>query len=122
MVNMMTGIAAPTHGHIFANGLDIEDDVAEVQQIVSVCPQDDLLWDNLTAWEHLQMYAALKGLGNIGDQAATSLLKRVQLDHRQHAVSCTFSGGMRRRLSLALSCIGDDILLLLDELLQVWTN
>ena len=63
MVNMMTGVMIPTHGYIFTNGLDIEDDVAEIQQIVSVCPQEDLLWDELTAWQHLQMYAALKGLG-----------------------------------------------------------
>ena len=47
MINIITGLIAPTHGQVFINGLDSESDVTEVQQIIGVCPQDDILCMNI---------------------------------------------------------------------------
>ena len=55
-------MVTPTHGKVYLQGLDVERDSAAVQQVIGVCPQDDVLWDDLTAREHMLLVAAFKGL------------------------------------------------------------
>lgn len=62
LINIITGQVGPTHGKVFMMGLDVEADSAQVQQIIGVCPQDDILWDDLTAREHMLLVAAFKGI------------------------------------------------------------
>lgn len=62
LINIITGMVVPTHGKVFMMGLDVETDASQVQQIIGVCPQDDILWDDLTAVEHMHLVAAFKGL------------------------------------------------------------
>lgn len=62
LINIITGQVAPTHGKVFMMGLDVENDSSQVQQIIGVCPQDDILWDDLTAREHMLLVAAFKGI------------------------------------------------------------
>ena len=62
LINIITGLVAPTHGKVFMMGLDVEADSSQVQQLIGVCPQDDILWDDLTAREHMLLVAAFKGL------------------------------------------------------------
>lgn len=122
LINVITGLIAPTHGKVYINGLDAETDVAEVQQAIGVCPQDDILWDDLTALEHMYLTAAFKGLeiGNCSVESALrrsidSVLGKVQLLDRAGEFSKNYSGGMKRRLSIAMSTVGDVDVLFLDE-------
>jgi ABC-type multidrug transport system ATPase subunit len=73
-------VTNPTHGNVYLNGLNVEDDAAEVQQIIGVCPQDDILWDELTAKEHMILTAAFKGLafGIVLYEAVDSVLSMVR--------------------------------------------
>ncbi len=57
-LNIITGVTKPTH-KVFMNGYDIEEDIAEIQR---VCSQDDYLWDELTAKEHMILTAIFKGI------------------------------------------------------------
>ena len=77
---------------------------------------DDYLWPDLTAKEHLELYAGLRGVpaAEIGDRVQ-QWLKSVDLVDNQLDYSSSFSGGMKRRLSVALSTIGDRPLIILDE-------
>ncbi|KAJ1382039.1 hypothetical protein B484DRAFT_426205 [Ochromonadaceae sp. CCMP2298] len=61
-MNIVTGLVAPTHGKVFMRGLDVERDSSQVQQMIGVCPQDDVLWDDLTSYEHMLLVAMFKGL------------------------------------------------------------
>lgn len=122
LINIITGLIAPTHGKVYINGLDAEIDVAEVQQVIGVCPQDDILWDDLTAREHMLLTAAFKGLqvgwGGSASGLHTAIdrvLEKVQLLDRSSTFSKNFSGGMKRRLSVAMSTVGDVDVLFLDE-------
>jgi ABC-type glutathione transport system ATPase component len=77
---------------------------------VGWCPQHDILFDELTP------IASIRGVGReeakiVGEER----LKRVRLWHRRDGRVGTFSGGMRRRLSMVLSTIGDPKLVILDE-------
>ncbi len=61
--------------------MDLENDASEVQQAIGVCAQDDLLWDELTAREHMLLTAAFKGLefGPPLTEAVNNVLKKVQV-------------------------------------------
>jgi len=103
-------------GKVCLSGLDVENDSAEIQQIIGVCAQDDLLWDDLTAREHMLLTAAFKGI-EWGPQllaSVDSVLNMVQLKERCNQFARQYSGGMKRRLSVAMSTVGDVEILFLD--------
>jgi ABC-type multidrug transport system ATPase subunit len=87
-----------------------------IRRFIGLCPQFDILWDELTAREHLELYAALKGIPrrSLQDEAFHKL-KEVNLDHVANQRVSTFSGGMRRRLSVAISLIGNPKIVFMDE-------
>ena len=81
LINLMTGHTMPTHGKVFLAGLDVDIDMTSIQQMIGVCAQDEYLWDDLTAREHMQLHAAFKGLmpGPELTRAVDEILNRVQL-------------------------------------------
>lgn len=97
-------------------GYDIRHEMDSIRRIMGVCPQFDILWDELTAEEHLQIFAKLKGVpdNKIPDEIDVRL-REVNLHKYKNAMSGTFSGGMKRRLSMAIAFIGDPRIVFLDE-------
>ena len=117
-LNILTGFLTPNSGTAVVQGHDIRSDMNEIYGIMGVCPQDNLLWDRLTAKEHLSFYGRLKGLvGRELDAAVEAGLRSVNLWNGGVADKQvrTFSGGMKRRLSVAISLIGDPQVVYLDE-------
>ena len=79
-------------------------------------PQFDILWDNLTAEEHMRMFCKIKGVPEIKiSEVIDSNLKSVKLHDVKNAWVGTFSGGMKWRLTVAISCIGDPEVVIMDE-------
>ncbi|KAL1210263.1 ABC transporter A family member 7 [Cardamine amara subsp. amara] len=117
-INMMTGLLKPTSGTGLVQGLDICNDMDRVYTSMGVCPQHDLLWETLTGREHLLFYGRLKNLkGSVLDQAVEESLKSVNLFHGGVAdkPAGKYSGGMKRRLSVAISLIGNPKVVYMDE-------
>ncbi|KAI0515530.1 hypothetical protein KFK09_008195 [Dendrobium nobile] len=117
-INMMTGLLTPTSGTALVQGLDIRSNMDEIYASMGVCPQHDLLWETLTGREHLLFYARLKNLkGAALIQAVEESLKSVNLLHGGVADKQVgkYSGGMKRRLSVAISLIGDPKVVYMDE-------
>ena len=113
---VLTCEAAPTGGDILVFGRSIKSDANAIRRMVGVCKQDDYLWPNLSAKEHLDLFAGLRGVDPITHEATVQKwLESVDLDSVQHQHSSQFSGGMKRRLSLAMSTIGSRALIVLDE-------
>lgn len=56
----MTGLHPPTSGTILVNGRSLQTDLSEVRRELGVCPQRDVLFDDLTVQEHLLLFAAIK--------------------------------------------------------------
>ena len=78
--------------------------------------QHDILWDTLTPREHLAFYGRLKNLrGGELNAAIAECLREVNLLHVIDEEARTFSGGMKRRLSVAVSAMGDPLVCYLDE-------
>jgi ABC-type multidrug transport system ATPase subunit len=77
---------------------------------------DDYLWPNLSAKEHLELFAGLRGVeGSDLEEMVQKWLRSVDLEAVQLQYASAYSGGMKRRLSLALATIGDRPLIVLDE-------
>ncbi|KAJ3692029.1 hypothetical protein LUZ60_012379 [Juncus effusus] len=116
LLNMLTGFSKPTAGTAYISGLDIRVDMNRIYAGIGVCPQHDLLWETLTAREHLLFYGRLKNLtGSKLTQAVHESLKSVNLTAVADKQAGQYSGGMKRRLSVAISLIGDSKVVYLDE-------
>ncbi|CAN6984901.1 unnamed protein product [Brassica oleracea var. botrytis] len=117
-INMMTGLLKPTSGTGLVQGLDICNDMDRVYTSMGVCPQHDLLWETLTGREHLLFYGRLKNLkGSVLTQAVEESLRSVNLFHGGvgDKPAGKYSGGMKRRLSVAISLIGNPKVVYMDE-------
>ena len=117
-INLLIGFLTPSRGSAYIKGYNLQTDLDTVYSMLGVCPQHDLLWEQLTAREHLRFYGRLRNLaGPALEAACDEALQGVNLF--QGGVGdrpCgTYSGGMKRRLSVAISLIGDPPVVFLDE-------
>jgi len=106
----------PSEGNAYIFGYSVTQDPYSVRNLVGLCKQEDYLWPDLSAREHLELYGGLRGLERSKLQGIVQQwLESVDLAEVQLQYSAAFSGGMKRRLSLALATIGDRPLIILDE-------
>uniref|UniRef100_A0A4W6G854 ATP binding cassette subfamily A member 3 n=1 Tax=Lates calcarifer TaxID=8187 RepID=A0A4W6G854_LATCA len=115
-LSMLTGLFPPTSGRAYINGYDICQDMALIRRSLGLCPQHDVLFDNLTVREHLLFYAQLKGYSKdkIPDEV-DRIIRILNLEDKRQARSKTLSGGMKRKLSIGIALIGDSKVVMLDE-------
>ena len=117
-IGMMTGFLAPSSGRAFIEGNNILTDMEKIYSLMGVCPQHDLLWGTLTGHEHLMFYGRLKNLsGEELRKAVDAALQSVNLlaGGVGNKVVAKYSGGMKRRLSVAISLIGEPSVVYMDE-------
>ena len=71
-----------TPGNAYFYGLSIREDLDAIRNMLGVCPQHDVLWGDLTAKEHMQLFGYLKGISKDSmDEEISTLLEEVQLNH-----------------------------------------
>ena len=115
-ISMMCGLLKPDAGRVMIHGAPITDGDADVRARVGVCPQEIVLWDRMTCIEQLQFMGEMYGMtGNAARQSGNQLLQEFDLVEKRRAQARTLSGGMRRRLNLAMSMVHDPDLVVLDE-------
>ncbi|KAK7292225.1 hypothetical protein RIF29_08001 [Crotalaria pallida] len=117
-ISMMIGLTKPTSGTAYVQGQDIRTQMNGIYTTMGVCPQHNLLWECLTGREHLLFYGRLKNLkGSALTQAVEESLKSLNIFHGGVADkrAGSYSGGMKRRLSVAISLIGDPRVVYMDE-------
>jgi ATP-binding cassette subfamily A (ABC1) protein 3 len=116
LVKVLSGLTDATHGAVFAFGLDIHSDMDQLRANMGSCAQDDTLWGELTAREQLRICCALKGVPKHDVTAEVELrLEQVSLTSRGDSRVGGFSGGMKRRLSVAMAAVNSPKLVFLDE-------
>ncbi|KAN0018508.1 hypothetical protein ACTFIU_011126 [Dictyostelium citrinum] len=117
-LSMLTGMIEPTSGDALINGFDIKNNIDEIRKHLGVCPQTDIIWEQLTVMEHLEFYAALKGFTNSNQRKfeASKIALEVGLGEKLNAPAGTLSGGQKRKLCLAIAFIGPNSdIILIDE-------
>lgn len=106
----------PTAGDAVVFGHSVQRDIATVRQTIGVVPQDIALYPKLTAAENIRFFGRMYGVSKVAlEERIDELLRVVGLEGRRGDYVATFSGGMRRRLNLAVSLVHRPRLLLLDE-------
>jgi ABC-2 type transport system ATP-binding protein len=115
-INILTTLVLPDHGRASVSGFDVVHDAEQVRRRISLTGQSAAVDDVLTGAENLVMLGRLSGLSaTTARRRAAELLDRFELvDAARRRVS-TYSGGMRRRLDLALSFVVTPTVLFLDE-------
>jgi len=116
-INLLTGVLPITGGDANVCGHSIvAGELPAIRRLMGVCPQFDILWGEMSAREHLRLFAALKGLPHEQwDSTTAELLERTKLTAAADRRVSGFSGGMKRRLSVAIALIGDPEVVYLDE-------
>ena len=115
-MRMLTTLLRPTAGRAVVAGFDVATHPDEVRRRIGVALQDAAIDPLMTGTELLQLQAVLYGIPSSQTKARTSeLLERVGLTAAADRRVGTYSGGMRRRLDLALSLIHRPTVLFLDE-------
>lgn len=115
-VRMLTTLLRPTSGTARVAGFDVVKQADDVRRSIGVALQDAAIDPLMTGFELLELQAVLYGIpSNKMKQRADDLLERVGLTAAADRRVGTYSGGMRRRLDLALSLIHQPVVLFLDE-------
>ena len=115
-INMMCGLLKPDGGHVKIHGETITSGSADLRSRVGVCPQEIVLWKKLTCLEQLQFIGEMYGLKAVkARQRSMSLLEKLDLVEKAHKLARTLSGGMQRRLNLAMALVHDPEIVILDE-------
>ncbi|XP_050748329.1 ATP-binding cassette sub-family A member 13 [Gymnogyps californianus] len=118
VISLLTGLYPPSSGTIIVNGKDIRTDLAAIRTELGVCPQYDVLFNILTVREHLLLYGSVKAprwTKEQLNQQVSGALEDMDLSQHQYKPVGALSGGMKRRLSIAISFIGNSKTVVLDE-------
>lgn len=114
---MLTGLFPSTSGSMKIHGYDVSTSIDQIRNFLGVCPQHDILFDELTGEEHLVFYASIKGVKQsaIPEQVAHYIESVGLTPSEAQRLSKDLSGGMKRKLSIAIALIGGSEVIFLDE-------
>jgi ABC-2 type transport system ATP-binding protein len=112
-IKMMVGLLRPTSGNVLINGTDVQ----KIEKgKIGICPQELMLWENLTCKESLNLMADMYEVPKrIRDPRVEKLLSDLFLVEKADTIVSKLSGGMKRRLNLALSVVHEPEVVVLDE-------
>jgi linearmycin/streptolysin S transport system ATP-binding protein len=115
-LSIMSGLLQQDAGTVTFDGRLVRPGDGFFKLHVGLVPQDLALYEELTAWQNLELFAGLYNLtaAKFRERAADALTLVELSDRRDHKVK-TFSGGMKRRINIAAALLHDPELLLLDE-------
>ncbi|KAL4218252.1 ATP-binding cassette sub- A member 5 [Mactra antiquata] len=117
-MNILTGLTGPSSGSAKILGYDCSDpqDIETLRSMTGVCPQHNILFDVLNCTEHLKLFAGIKGVPEDRmEKEIHDALESVDLLDQKDVLCEHLSGGQKRKLSVAISVIGDPKLIFLDE-------
>ncbi len=115
-IRMLCCLLKPTKGSASILGYDVVQTPFAVKRLIGVSPQDTILSERLNCWENLALIGRVHGLSSSqAKRRSTELLETMGLMERARDQVRKFSGGMKRRLSIAMALISDPQVLFLDE-------
>ncbi|KAJ7419550.1 ATP-binding cassette sub-family A member 12 [Willisornis vidua] len=117
-ISILTGLFPTSSGTIFVYGKDIRTDQEVIRKNMGVCMQHNVLFNYLTTKEHLLLYGYIKVPHWSKEelyQEVKRTLKETGLYSHRHKLAGTLSGGMKRKLSIAIALLGGSRVVILDE-------
>jgi ABC-2 type transport system ATP-binding protein len=115
-IKMLCGLLKADSGEIVINGYSLNNNYNRIKSMIGLCPQEIVIWELLTCIEQLKFIImsydkSLKSAAN----RAESLLNSLGLWDKRNKLAKTLSGGMQRRLNIALAVAHEPELIILDE-------
>ena len=116
LINCVLGLYRLSSGTAKIGGFDILREQDQVYRHIGICPQNEILWPDLTPEEHLLFFCRLKGIDPKQEKEAVRLcLERMELLPERKKLAKELSGGQRRRLCLGIALVGAPAVVFLDE-------
>ncbi|GBG28748.1 ABC transporter ATP-binding protein [Hondaea fermentalgiana] len=115
-LQILSGMLPSSGGQALIGGASIDTDMTQIRRSLGFCPQHDVLYPTLTVQEHLWFYGSIKGLsGTALKEAIKASVDHVGLTEKVHTRTKALSGGMKRKLSVAIALLGDSKVVFVDE-------
>lgn len=114
MIRIMATLLKADTGSVMIDGFDIEKNARNIRSLISLTGQFAAIDEILTGRENLQMIAKLRHLKN-PNQVADDLIRRFGMSEAADRRVGTYSGGMKRRIDIAMSLVGNPKIIFLDE-------
>lgn len=115
-INLIAGIIKPDRGQVFFKGSPIQDSNGNYLKKIGICPQENVYWKKLTPEEQLIFLGQMYGMGpELIRERSQILIEALDLTEVARRLTGKLSGGMKRRLNIALALIHDPQILILDE-------
>jgi ABC-2 type transport system ATP-binding protein len=106
----------PDSGEILVGGHSVEKESETVRSLIGVCPQELALYEDLSAFDNMVFFGRMAGMeSDAARKQAMENLTLMGLQERAKGKVAKFSGGMKRRINLAIALMGSPKLLFLDE-------
>ena len=115
-IRMLSTVLEADSGEVTVGGHTIRKAAESVRSIIGVCPQDLALYEDLSALDNLVFFGRMAGMkGKDAREQAMDNLRLMGLQDRAKGKVAKYSGGMKRRINLAIALMGNPELLFLDE-------
>ncbi len=115
-INILCTLLDPTEGSAFVGGFNVEDDPERVRELIGMCPQQPAFYPHLTGRENIEIYGQFHGLsGKALKERVQMLIEKIGMEDHADRRAGEYSGGMIRRVSMAMALVNDPNVALLDE-------
>ena len=118
LINILTGLYPTTEGSAIYNNENIitSEGLDNFRQFLGICPQHDVLFNDLTVEEHLEMFCVFKSVPKeIISKEINKILLDFDLINKRKTKACNLSGGQKRKLSICIALVGGSSVIFLDE-------
>jgi len=115
-INCLSGLVSPTAGVLKVEGLDVRRQSSKVREILGVCPQETALYPFLTGRENIELFGVLYSIPrHLLDHNVSYVVEKVGLTDDAGRRAGKYSGGMKRRVCIAMALVQDPKVVFLDE-------